>query len=236
MSSPATSPVRLGDLIEVVDTSDADPLTRVTNAVQLAEELGGTADSLIGHFVDQARRAGASWSDIGRSMGTSKQAAQKRFVTRPQDQAPALDSSQGFSRFSDDARAVVVAAQERARAAGNDSLGTGHLVLGLVGAADSTAARSITAQGVSLEEVARTAAATLPPPAAVVPALVPFDAHAKAALEGSFAQAQRRGAEHVGSEHVLLALLAADAGTGVLAGLGVSADAVETFLAEHDNP
>jgi hypothetical protein len=205
----------------------------VTSAVQLAEELGETADSLVGHFVDQARKAGASWSEIGRSLGTSKQAAQKRFVARGQTAPAPLDSSQGFSRFTDDARAVVVTAQERAREAGNDTLGVGHLVLGLIAAPDSKAARAIAAQAVPLQDVERTALATLPAAAAAVPDLVPFDAHAKAALEGTFAEAQRRDADSVGSEHILLALLAAEAGTGVLAGLGVTAEAVEAFLSSQ---
>jgi hypothetical protein len=48
----------------------------------VAEHLGELSDHLIGHFVDRARRSGASWTDIGRSMGVTKQAAQKRFVPR----------------------------------------------------------------------------------------------------------------------------------------------------------
>lgn len=230
MTTSPHLPVKLGDLIDVIDTSHEDPLNRVTNAIQLAEELGDTADSLIGHFVDQARRAGASWSDIGRSMGTSKQAAQKRFVARADNTAAPLDSSQGFSRFRDDARAVVVTAQERARDAANDSIGVSHLVLGLIGSDDSTAARAIAAQAVSLPEVERIASATLPAPATTIPALIPFDAHAKSALEACFAQAQQRGADSVGSEHLLLSVLAADAGTGVLTGLGITSEAVQTFL------
>jgi len=233
-TSPPESPVRLGDLIALIDTDDDNPLDRVTHAMQLAEELGETADSLIGHFVDQARRAGASWSEIGRSMGTSKQAAQKRFVTRATGAAAPLDASQGFSRFREDARAVVVTAQERARDAGNDFVGVSHLVLGLVAAPDSTAARAIAAQAVSLSEVERAAAATLPGPAPSVPALIPFDAHARAALEGTFTVAQQREADSIGSEHVLLSLLAVDAGTGVLAGLGVGPDGVESFLASDE--
>ena len=230
MTTQPLSPVRLGDLIEAVGTSHDDPLHRVTTAVHLAEELGETADSLIGHFVDQARRAGASWADIGRSIGTSRQAAQQRFVARTAPSPAPLDASQGFSRFTDDARAVVVGAQERARQAGNDAIAVAHLVLALGGLPGSTAARAVVAQGVTLEDVARVAAATLPAPAAAVPALVPFDAHAKEALEGAFVQAQRRGADQVGSEHVLLAVLAAEAGTGVLAGLGVTFAAVGDVL------
>ena len=234
MTSAATSPtrlVRLDDLIHAVDLDHDDPLDRVASAVALAEHLDETGDSLIGHFVDRARRAGASWSEIGRSMGTSKQAAQKRFVARGPAAASPLEPSQGFSRFTDDARAVVVTSQERAREAGNDTIGVAHLVLGLVAAPTSTAARAVSAQGVALDLVERTAAATLPAPAATVPALIPFDAHAKAALEGAFAEAEQRSADRVGSEHVLLALLAADAGTGVLAGLGVTPEGVDSFLA-----
>ena len=221
---------RLDDLIGVVANAHQDPLERVADAMALAEELDDVSDSLIGHFVDQARRTGASWSEIGRSMGMSKQAAQKRFVGKPQPVSSALDPSQGFSRFNEEARAVVITAQERARTAGNDTIGIGHLVLGLVAATDSPAARCVTAQGVLLADVERLARATLPPAAAEVPALIPFDPHSKEALEQSFAQAQRSNADHVGSEHVLLAVLSVDQGTGVLAGLGVTPEGIEATL------
>ena len=58
------------------------PLDQLSDAVLAADHLGEVADHLIGHFVDQARRSGASWTDIGRSMGVTKQAAQKRFVPK----------------------------------------------------------------------------------------------------------------------------------------------------------
>jgi hypothetical protein len=230
MTTSSGPPVRLDDLIGAVAGAHQDPLDRVAGAVQLAEDLGQVADSLIGHFVDQARRAGASWSDIGRSMGVSKQAVQKRFVGRSQSQPATLDSSQGFSRFNEEARAVVVTAQQRARDAGNVTIGIGHLVLALIAAADNAAARVLAAQGVSLADVERVGSATLPPAAEKVPALIPFDAHARDALQRAFAEAQRLGADNIGSEHVLLAVLAVDQGTGVLAGLGVTPEAVETHL------
>lgn len=230
MTTASVPPLRLDDLIGAVAGAHQDPLDRVTGAVQMAEDLGEVADSLIGHFVDQARRAGASWSEIGRSMGMSKQAAQKRFVGRSQSHAAPLDSSQGFSRFNEEARAVVVTAQQRARDAGNDTIGIGHLLLGLVAAPESAAARAVVAQGVSLEDVERMASATLSPAAASVPALIPFDEHAKDALQRTFAKAQHLEAGTIGSEHVLLAVLAVDHGTGVLAGLGVTPEAIEAHL------
>jgi hypothetical protein len=233
-----TSPgpiVRLDDLIGAIASAHEAPLDRLAGAVLLAEHLGEVADSLIGHFVDQARRTGASWAEIGQSMGVSKQAAQKRFVARAQSGTTPLDPSQGFSRFTDEARAVVVTAQEQAREARNDSIGVAHLVLALVADPDGSAARAVTAQGASLEDVRRTASATLPPAAATVPALVPFDAHARAALERTFAEAQRLGSDTIGSGHILLAVLAVEDGTGVLAGFGVTPSAVEARLTEEQS-
>lgn len=125
---------------------------------------------------------------------------------------------------------MVVTAQERARKAGSDSIGIGHLVMALVAAPDGAAARAVTAQGVSLQDVKRVASATLPPAAASVPALIPFDAHVQDALTRTFAEAQRLGADSIGSEHVLLAVLAVEQGTGVLAGLGVTPEAVAVHL------
>src|SRR4051794_21792772 len=160
MTTPPTT-VRLDDLIGAIAAQHDQPLDRLSGAILLAEHLGDVADSLIGHFVDQARRSGASWADIGRSMGVSKQAAQKRFVSR--GEAGSIDPSQGVSRFGDRARAAVVAAQEAARSAGNPTIGITHLVLGLIDDPSSTAAAAITAQGASLDDVRRTATATLPP-------------------------------------------------------------------------
>jgi ethanolamine utilization microcompartment shell protein EutS len=226
----ATSSVRLDDLIHAIAQAHEAPLDRLSGAMVLAEHLGEVADSLIGHFVDQARRAGASWSDIGASMGVSKQAAQQRFVARGQSAARSLDPSQGFSAFTDAARAVVVGAQEQARSAGNDTIGVAHLVLALV--EDAQVARLVAEQGVSLDDVRRTATATLPPAAPTVPDLIPFDPHGRAALERTFAEAQRLGAETVDAGHILLAVLAVEDGTGVLAALGVDAAAVKAHLTD----
>src|SRR6266568_2979984 len=166
-------PVRLDDLIEAIEKVHSDALERLSDAVIAAEHLGDVADHLIGHFVDQARRSGASWTDIGKSMGVTKQAAQKRFVAKspggPADIDPSqgadIDPSQGFSRFTERARNAVVAAQNEARAAGNGQMRPEHLLLGLLAEPDALAARSILAQGVRLETIRQAATATLPPPA-----------------------------------------------------------------------
>ncbi|MFI6262346.1 Clp protease N-terminal domain-containing protein [Micromonospora sp. NPDC051006] len=228
MTNPANS-VRLDDLIQAIKKAHDQPLDQLTDAVLAADHLGEVADHLIGHFVDQARRAGASWTDIGRSMGVTKQAAQKRFVPRPAD-AP-LDPQEGFSRFTPRARSVVIAAQSKARATGQTEIRTEHLVLGLLTEPEALAAKAIVAQGVSLERVREVATAVLPPPTSGdMPELIPFDAQAKKALELTFREALRLGHNYIGTEHILLALLELGDGTGVLAGLGVDKAATEAEL------
>src|SRR5579862_1850094 len=109
-----TSQVRLDDLIHAIKQANSDVLEQLSNAVLTADHLGDIADHLIGHFVDQARRSGASWTEIGRSMGVTKQAARKRFVPKVPGEAGGLDSGDGFSRFTPRARNVIVAAQNEA--------------------------------------------------------------------------------------------------------------------------
>nr|8ADA_A Chain A, Uncharacterized protein Rv2667 [Mycobacterium tuberculosis H37Rv]8ADA_B Chain B, Uncharacterized protein Rv2667 [Mycobacterium tuberculosis H37Rv] len=67
--TPTAYPVRLDELINAIKRVHSDVLDQLSDAVLAAEHLGEIADHLIGHFVDQARRSGASWSDIGKSMG-----------------------------------------------------------------------------------------------------------------------------------------------------------------------
>jgi len=211
------TPVRLDDLITYVKTQDGTALDHVSAAMRVSEHLGELADHLIGHFVDQARKAGASWTEIGQSMGVTKQAAQKRFV--PKD--PGLDASQEFTRFTARARNVVVAAQNEARAAGHDQIRPEHLVLGLLSEPDAVGAAAIVAQGVPLDSVREAVTAALPPPAAEVPALIPFDPQGKKAMELTFREALRMGHNYIGTEHILLALLELEDGDGVLTGLGI---------------
>ena len=232
--TPLTQSVRLDDLIDSIKKVHADPLEQLTDAVLVADHLGEVADALIGHFVDQARRQGRSWTEIGTSMGVSKQAAQKRFVARPADAAePPLAPSAGFSRFTPRARSVVVTAQQVAHERNDQQIGVAHLLIGLVADPDGLAARAVVAQGVALDRVREVATKTLGPAGTErSPALVPFDDRARAVLEGTFRQALRFGHNYIGTEHILLALLEIEDGTGVLAGLGVDRARLEEHLAE----
>ncbi|WLW53219.1 Clp protease N-terminal domain-containing protein [Streptomyces sp. YU58] len=223
-NSDITSSVRLDDLIAAIKKVHAEPLEQLQDAVIAADHLGDVADHLIGHFVDQARRSGASWTDIGKSMGVTRQAAQKRFV--PKESAD-LDPSQGFQRYTPRARNVVMAAHNEAVAARNPEGRPEHLVLGLLAEPEGLAAKAITAQGVLLDAVRQAAAAALPPAAEEVPELIPYGTEAKKVLELTFREALRLGHNYIGTEHILLALLEFENGEGVLSGLGITKPAVE---------
>ena len=58
-----------------------------------------------------------------------------------------------FERFTADARAVVVAAQEEARILGHDFIGTEHVLLALLADTDGPVARSLAGDGVDAEFV-----------------------------------------------------------------------------------
>ena len=230
-----TSQVRLDDLIDGIKTARPDNvLEQLSDAVVVGDHLGEVADHLIGHFVDQARRSGASWTEIGASMGVSKQAAQKRFV--PKGSHVAMDPKDGFARFTPRARKVVVAAQEAARAMGHAEIGAPHLILGLLAEPDGLAILELVGRGVTEDALRAAATAALPPAPAQRPeheaGLIPFAGDARKVLELTFREALRLGHNYIGTEHMLLALLEEEHGTGPISGLGVEKGAVEEHLVE----
>lgn len=232
MSDPVriAYPVRLDELIDAIKSIHPDVLDQLADAVLAAEHLGEIADHLIGHFVDQARRSGASWTDIGKSMGVTKQAAQKRFV--PRAEPTTLDPNQGFGRFTPRARGAVVAAQNAAHEAGNSEITPDHLLLGVLSDAAALATVLLRLQHVDTEglRAAATEAITALPVNAEPPQLIPFSGPARKALELTVREALRLGHNYVGTEHQLLALLELEDGDGPLHRCGVDKDRVEADL------
>jgi hypothetical protein len=226
---PFTANLRLDDLIEAIKKVHTDALDQLQDAVIAAEHLGDVADHLIGHFVDQARRSGASWTEIGQSMGVTRQAAQKRFVPK---ESTDIDPSQGFSRYTIRARNVVMAAHNTAKDVGNTETVPEHLVLGLLAEPEGLAAKAIVEQGVSLDAVREAATLALPPRAEDVPELIPYAPAAKKALELTFREALRLGHNYIGTEHILLALLELENGEGLLTGLGITKTTTEAHIKE----
>ncbi|MEU6997596.1 Clp protease N-terminal domain-containing protein [Nonomuraea sp. NPDC046570] len=218
---------RLDELINVIKGRHpgGDALEELTDAVLLGEHLGELADHLIGHFVDRARHSGASWTDIGRSMGVTKQAAQKRFV-------PKVGDLRTYERYTDRARHVIVQAQQEARTGGRAHILPEHLVLGLLHEPDGLAAKAMEAAGASLEAVREATTAALGPADGEAPAEVTFSPQGVKALELTLREALRLGHNYIGTEHLLLGVLALGEGdaVAVLESLGVTKDRIEADI------
>ena len=143
--------VTLDELIRTVEgaaTSD-DALDRLSAAMTVKADVDELTDSLIGHYVDQARRAGHSWSQIGGAMGVSKQAAQQKHA----DDGEVTADDERFKpwklgRFTPRARRVVRQAQREARDFGHTWIGTEHLALALHHTEEGLAAKILRQHGV----------------------------------------------------------------------------------------
>lgn len=83
-----------------------------------------------------------------------------------------------------------------------------------------------------LDEVRQAATAALPSEAEDVPELIPYDVDSKKVMELTFREALRLGHNYIGTEHVLLALLEFEGGSGVLSGLGIDKAKAEASVTE----
>jgi len=206
----ADFPISLDNLISYVRSlhGGAGPLENLADAVRVAASLDEQSDALIGYFVDQARHAGAPWSEIGASMGVSKQAVQKRFVDRF-DQNDFDPDNKPFSRFTDRAKHVVGFARVVAANAGAQHTGGVHLAVALLAEPDAVAARVIRAAGISDEVMLDAFAIALPAAESERPAQgdVPFADDAKSVLREALKAALRLGHNYIGTEHILLGTL-----------------------------
>ena len=193
------APVTLDALITAVRAAAPDePLAQLEEAARRRSELAELTDALLGHFVDQARRAGCSWSQIGDALGVSKQAAQQRHTTR----------AVPTERLTDRTRLALERGIDAAQQAGAAEADTVHVLLGLLAVPESLAARVLAEHGCSAERVR----ADLAPgdlggggPAARMPG---YTSRAARTLGGALEQALLLGHNYIGTEHVLLALAA----------------------------
>ena len=142
-----------------------------------------------------------------------------RMRTRPKDM---------FTRFTDRARRAVVLAQDEARDLGHGSVGTEHLLLGLLAEGEGVAALALESLGISLEE-ARDRVEEIADRGQGTPSgHIRLTPRAKKVLELSLREALQLGHDYIGTEHILLGLIREDDGipAQVLAGRGAGYDLV----------
>jgi hypothetical protein len=128
------------------EITPGDPLDAVAAASRLADRLRARGDELLDVHVDRARANGASWSEIGCALGTSKQAAQQRFavLAEPGDHLAPF----GLTGTAADA---MRAAGEHARELGHHYIRPEHLMLALVDQPQELAGQTLAALGVTHE-------------------------------------------------------------------------------------
>ncbi|HEY3238480.1 MAG TPA: Clp protease N-terminal domain-containing protein [Acidimicrobiia bacterium] len=200
----------------IAEAVGEEPLDRLAAAARVRDDLDQLTEALLDHFVEEARQAGCSWSQIGAALGVSKQAAQQRHTAVESvarqllARLPQLRKPGGrgpfFARFTAGARRSVVLAQGAARRLQHNYIGTEHLLLGVLEEQESAGARALAELGVTGEEVE----------AAVVEEIglgtepggghIPFTPRAKKVLELALREAIKMGHKHIGTEHVVLAI------------------------------
>jgi ATP-dependent Clp protease ATP-binding subunit ClpA len=133
-----------------------------------------------------------------------------------------------FERFTERARRAVVLAQEEARKLDHGYIGTEHLLLGLIREGEGVAAKALESLGISLKTVreqvvARVGRGQRPPSGHI-----PFTDRAKRVLELSLRESGQLGHRYIGTEHILLGLVAEGDGVAaqVLTGLGADLERV----------
>lgn len=131
-----------------------------------------------------------------------------------------------FELFTDSARRTVVLAQEEARELRHDSIGSEHLLLGLLVAPNDPTAEVLAAHGVSADAV-RTEVVAIDgrgrrPPGGHMP----FTTGTKKVFELSLRESLELGHNRIDTEHLLLGLLREGEGiaVGILVRLGCDLD------------
>lgn len=223
--APAPS---LTELIQTVNdrSADQDALTRVAAAAEVSGEITSKADLLLGHFVDAARHAGRSWAEIGAALGVTKQGAQQRFVDR--DVATPAADEHLLVRYTARARASVARAREEALEMGHNYVGTEHLLLGVLVDPGAISVHVLAELGIPADQLRQAAveAAVPRPPNGAVASDLPFTPRARRVLDLTRGESLRLGHNYIGTEHLLLALVAEQDGIGgrVLREHGVDTD------------
>lgn len=133
------------------------------------------------------------------------------------------DPTAEFSQFTERTRTVIKLAIKQARASGAASVGTEHLLHGMLAEGTNLALRVLSAMDIDSAHVARALANSSPAQATGTPTATQFSGPAANALELTVTEALALGHNYVGCEHLLLGLISESDGTAghVLRELGI---------------
>jgi ATP-dependent Clp protease ATP-binding subunit ClpA len=152
-----------------------------------------------------------------------------------------------FGRFTPRARKVMSLAQEAACGSMHSHVGTEHVLIGILDEGSNVAVRVLANLDVAPEDLRAELQASMGPAGVGAPeGHLPFTPQSKRALELTAKEALRLGHNYVGSEHLLLGLLATEEGLAskVLRRMGIELHttrqavvvALLAFVAQQANP
>ena len=133
-----------------------------------------------------------------------------------------------FERFTEDARQVVVLAQDEARQLRHNYIGTEHLLLGVLRYEEGPACRILAGLGVSLESARAEVGRIVGPGDEAATGQIPFTPRAKKVMELALRESLSLGHNYIGGEHLLLALVREREGVAarILFDCGVDTEAI----------
>jgi ATP-dependent Clp protease ATP-binding subunit ClpC len=136
--------------------------------------------------------------------------------------------------FTEQVRSVLSRAQEEARSFQHASLGTEHILLGLLAEADGIAARVLATFGIELSKTRDTVEFIVGRGDRTESSTIGLTARAKSVIGQAVDEARQMHHRSIGTEHLLLSLVREGEGiaTGVLESLGVNLETVRTQTRE----
>ncbi len=142
-----------------------------------------------------------------------------------------------FEKFSERARRVLTLAQEEAQHFNHNSIGSEHILLGLVGESEGVAAKVLVNLGISLSKVRSAVEFIIGRGESLKGGDVGLSPGAKRAIELAIDEARYLGHNYIGTEHLLLGLLREGEGIAarVLDSLGVTLERIRAEITRlHD--
>jgi|GEM_PF-1245941 hypothetical protein len=210
-------PVELDRLIRWIQrrTRGCTPLDRLVLATKAGVRLQEASEELIGHFVEEARTAGASWAQIGSHLGVSKQAAQQRHVGRRgplfggrrRGRARRSSVDGPFEHLTGPARHAIVLAEAEARELAHNYIGTEHILLGLLAEPAGTGGSILRDAGATSDRVRAKVLDVIGRGASTPAGPIPFTPRSKRLLQRAADDAERMGREAAGTGRLLLAMV-----------------------------
>ncbi|MCG7343329.1 ATP-dependent protease ATP-binding subunit ClpC [Sporosarcina sp. ACRSL] len=146
-----------------------------------------------------------------------------------------------FNRFTQRAQKVLQLAQEEAIRLKHESIGTEHILLGLIREGGGIAAKALEAIDVSFETIEKGVESLVGSGSKEVGPIVHYTPRAKKVIELSVDESRKLGHSYIGTEHILLALIREGEGVAarVLNNAGVSLNRarqqVLQLLGSNDN-